>query len=334
MKLGINSLFILKYDFAEGLRYARELGARCIEIGCMGEASKKYCDWEKLVADRGELRRWLDTLGEHELEISAFATHGDSLSPDPAVAAEWAQKFRTVCKLAELSGVEILTLNSSCPEGAEGDKTPCWITDVFNASTRNTLRWQWEERVIPFWREQAKIAGDCGCKLAFEPWIGDVVHTPVTLMKLRDAVGDIVGCNFDPSHLFVQQIDVLESIRYLGDLIWHTHMKDTRIDPHNLRLQGLLDTTVPPTDPKNRVWTFTCVGWGHDVAFWRDFFTNLRFVGYEGALSVEMESDYINLDDGMQKQFDLLRELTLAPAPVAGERWWEVAGLDAIGRDD
>ena len=153
-------------------------------------------------------------------------------------------------------------------------------------------------------------------------------------MKLRDAVGKEIGCNFDPSHLFVQHVDVLESIRFLGDLIWHIHMKDTRIDPHNLRLQGLLDTTVPPTDPKNRVWTFTCVGWGHDESFWRDFITNLRFVGYEGALSVEMESDYMDIDDGMEKQFDLLRRLVLAPPPAPGERWWEVAGLHGIGRDE
>ena len=54
---------------------------------------------------------------------------------------------------------------------------------------------------------------------------------------------------------------------------------------------------------------------GTTKSFWRDFVTNLRFVGYEGALSVEMESDYMDIDDGMEKQFDMLRRLVLGPAP-------------------
>ena len=62
MKLGINTLFILKYDFEEALRYAKNLGAGCIEVASMGEASKKHCDPGRLLADRGELRRWLDAI--------------------------------------------------------------------------------------------------------------------------------------------------------------------------------------------------------------------------------------------------------------------------------
>ena len=49
---------------------------------------------------------------------------------------------------------------------------------------------------------------------------------------------------------------------------------------------------------------------------------------------MEMESDYMDIDDGMEKQFDLLRRLVPAPPPVPGVRWWEVAGLHGIGRDE
>ena len=46
MKLGINSLFILPFEFEEGLKFARDQGAEMIEIATLGKPSRKYCDPE------------------------------------------------------------------------------------------------------------------------------------------------------------------------------------------------------------------------------------------------------------------------------------------------
>ena len=333
MKLGVNTLFITPFEFEKGLRFAQQNGAEAIEIACGEGPRTKYCDLEKLLADRDELKRWLETLAGYGLEISAFAAHGEALSPDPEISKAYTRRFRKICQLAEATDVHVLTLNSGLPEGAPGDTCPCWIVDPTNARNRAILRWQWEQRVIPVWSELGKIAQDHGCRIAFEPWIGDIVHTPMGIMKLREALGPVVGCNLDPSHLFVQQIDVLETIAYLSELVLHVHIKDTRMEPRNLKLQGLLDTTQTPLHPEKRSWTFTLVGWGHDQKFWRDFITTLRFVGYQGALSVEMECDYMLIEDGMKKSFDFLRPLVLDSAPEAGSRWWEMTGLHFIGED-
>ena len=333
MKLGINSLFILPFEFEEGLKFARELGAEMIEVAALDEPSCKYCDLAKLLSDKGEFDRWLDTIKEHGLEISALAAHGSPLSPNKEEEEEWSQQFRRVCKLAEAAGVDCLTLNSGTPEGAPGDKTPAWIVDPSNADNRAALRWQWEERVIPAWSEYAKIARDHGCKLAVEPWIGNIVYSTMTLWKLRQAVGPTIGCNLDPSHLFVQQIDILETIRFLGDALFHVHMKDTRIDERNVKLLGTLDTTVPMANPQDRAWTFALVGWGHDDKFWRDFITNLRFIDYKGALSVEMESDYMNVIDGVKKAFEFLRPMVMEDPPAPGEKWYEYCGFHSFAED-
>ncbi len=333
MKLGINSLFLLPFEFKEGLKFARELGAEMIELVTLGEPSRKYCDLDTLLADKNEFGRWKGVLEEYGLQISAIAAHGSSLSPNREAEQEWLQKFRRVCQLAENTGVDCLTLNSGAPEGAPGDKTPCWIVDPSSAGNRAALRWQWEERVIPAWTEYAKIAKDHGCKLAIEPWIGNIVHSPMTLMKLREAVGATIGCNLDPSHLFVQQIDVLETIRFLKDALFHIHIKDTRIDERNVRLLGTLDTTVPMANPQDRPWTFGLVGWGHDEKFWRDFITNLRFVGYKGALSVEMEVDYMDVIDGVKKSFEYLRPLVMEDPPAFGKTWYEYCGFHDIVKD-
>jgi sugar phosphate isomerase/epimerase len=333
MKLGINSLFLLGFDFEEGLRLSHQLGAQAIEIATLGEPSRRYCDPDKLLADRGELARWLDTIGEHGLEISALTAHGDILSPNREVAEGYLSQFHNICRLAEASGVDCLTLNSGTPEGAPGETTPSWIVDISNAKNRSVLRWQWEQRVIPVWTRLAAIASDHGCQLAIEPWIGNVVHSPLSLMRLREAVGAVIGCNLDPSHLFVQQVDVLETIRFLGDALLHVHMKDTRIDERNLGIRGLLDTTTPMTSPQDRAWTFGLVGWGHDEKFWRDFITNLRFVGYSGAISVEMEVDYLEVSDGLRKSFEFLRPLVMEAPPAPGTNWYEQAGLHGFAQD-
>lgn len=333
MKLGINSLFILCFEFEEGLRISSELGARMIELGTAGEPSRKYCDPDKLLANRSDLDRWLDTLKKYELEISAFSVHGAMLSPDKQQAEDYLVHFRKVCRLAETVGVDCLTLNSGTAEGAEGESTPCWVVDPTSAENRAILRWQWEQRVIPVWTELARIAGDHGCRLAIEPWIGNVVHSPMSLMKLREAIGPIIGCNLDPSHLFVQQVDVLETIRFLGDALFHVHMKDTRIDERNLRLRGVLDTTTAMASPQDRAWTFGLVGWGHDEKFWRDFITNLRFINYTGALSVEMEVDYMDVEDGLRKSFEYLRPLVMEAAPEPGTKWYELCGFHGMVED-
>jgi sugar phosphate isomerase/epimerase len=322
VKIGLGSLFLLPFKFREGLRFVQKLGVQSIEMACVGRPSREYCDPDNLLADRGELQRWLDVLKEHGLGISAFAVHGEPLSPNKQRAEAYSRRFRQVCKLAEAAGVDRLTTNAGLPEGAPGDTCPLWVADSFKPYNRSILSWQWEQRLIPFWREHAKIAQDHGCLVCLEPWVGEIVYSPKTLMRLREAIGPVIGCNLDPSHLFVQQIDVLESIMFLSDAIYNVHIKDTRIDPQNLKLQGLFDDT-PHIHPEKRAWVFTLIGWGHDQTFWRDFITTLRFAGYEGSLSVEMECDYMDVKEGVEKSVAFLKPLLLETAP--GRRWWEYA---------
>ena len=76
------------------------------------------------------------------------------------------------------------------------------------------------------------------------------------------------------------------------------------------------------------------IGWGHDQQFWRDFITTLRFVGYEGALSVEMECDYMDVREGLEKSIEFLRPLVMGALPEKGSGWWELAGFHQITEDN
>ena len=53
MKLGINSLFLLPFEFEEGLKFARDQGAEMIEVATLDGPSRRYCDTDKLLSDEG-----------------------------------------------------------------------------------------------------------------------------------------------------------------------------------------------------------------------------------------------------------------------------------------
>ena len=80
-------------------------------------------------------------------------------------------------------------------------------------------------------------------KIGLELHGGFLVHTPYTLLKLREATCDAIGANLDPSHLWWQGIDPVAAIKILGkeNAIHHFHAKDTYIDQDNVNMYGLTD---------------------------------------------------------------------------------------------
>ncbi len=332
MKLGVISANLMHLEFEDGLRYARDIGLGAVEVGACGLGSTtKYCDRERLVKDKGEVRRWLDSFARHDLEISALLGHGAPLTPDKAAAAEYSRQFRQACQLAEMAEIPLMTLLSGLPEGAEGDTAPNWVAFAEWDYLRDTVEWQWEKRLLPYWREHGKIAADHGLTLCFEMHGGDMVHNPITLKRLHDELGPVAACNLDTSHLWYQSIDPIEAVRFLGPLVRHIHAKDTAIHSHNARLRGLMDTTSVEV-PEDRAWTYTLCGWGHGAEFWREFAATLRFVGYDHVLSVEMESEYFDVEEGLEKAVEFLKPMVLEKQPEA--KWWEVAGMQRAGGFD
>jgi sugar phosphate isomerase/epimerase len=326
VKLGLITTGLLQHEFEPGLDVVCKLGLQAIELGCGGFHSKRYADPQALLADPGRFARWRAAFEERSLEISALAIHGAPLSPDPAESVRYEQEFADACRLAEQLGVSRLTLLAGLPEGGPGDRTPSWVTSPFPPWNLEALQWQWEQRLIPYWREKAKIAADHGCRLCFEMSPSDMVFNPQSLQRLRAEVGEAVGCNLDPSHLFWQQIDPTEVIRELGSLIWHVHAKDTRIQEPQARLNGVLDPN-PHGEVSRRSWLFRTVGYGHDEFFWRDFVSELRAIGYDDVVSIEHEDDLIDADEGLEKAVALLRGV-LIERPV-GQHWWETMGVAA-----
>jgi sugar phosphate isomerase/epimerase len=148
---------------------------------------------------------------------------------------------------------------------------------------------------------------------------GFLVYNPETLLRLRAAAGDVIGANFDPSHLVWQQIDVVEAIRSLTGAIFHAHAKDTYVDEGNVRRNGVIDAK-PYDQLRERSWTFRTVGYGSGDKFWRDVVSALRLAGYDDVLSIEHEDSLASRDEGLAQAVALLQRVILREP--AGDMWW------------
>ena len=102
----------------------------------------------------------------------------------------------------------------------------------------------------------------------------------------------------------------MAAIRRLGDAIYFVHAKDTRLDPLNGPVNGMLDTKRF-TCEQERSWLFRTVGYGHDALVWKDIVSNLRLAGYDDVLSIEHEDSLMSPREGLEKAIAFLRGILM-----------------------
>jgi sugar phosphate isomerase/epimerase len=320
MKLGVFTVLFASEPFEKALDMAAAAGLQCVELGCGNYPGTSHCDPDALLGSKDKIKKMKDAIASRGLEISALSCHGNPLHPNKKYADANIEAMKKAVQLAEKLGVEVVINFSGCPGDSDGSKYPNWVTCPWPPDYLEILKWQWEKKVIPHWTEMAKYAKDHGInKLAFEMHPGFVVYNTETLLKLRAAVGDIIGANFDPSHLFWQGMDPIKSVRALKGAIWHVHAKDCRIYPMNSEVNGVLDTKSY-TDEINRSWIFRTVGYGHGADFWNDFVSTLRMAGYDGALSIEHEDSLMSNKEGLEKAVAFLKSVLIREK--AGVAYW------------
>ena len=291
-------------------------GIRQIEACGGGHIPTAHYDPVALAGDPAELTRFRDSLEQRGLSLCAFSCHGNPLHPDPERAAVDHADFMATCRLAAEFGVPYVSLLAGLPAGAAGDRTPNWIVNSAFPGLAQTYSWQWEERVLPYWREAAGIAEDHGVVLCIEPHSADVVYNTPTFIRLRDEIGPRIAMNFDPSHLWWQGIDPVAVVEAVGSDIRTCHVKDASLHRRLIERDGV----ASPYDYDRwdaRPWTFSTPGYGHSEHFWSRLVTALRRAGYAGTLSVECEDPFMTPDDSLRATVRLLNRVLPAEAPPA-----------------
>lgn len=321
MKLGLFTVLYQNLPFEEVLDKLAALGLEAVEIGTGAYPGSHHCPVDELLADQSKARAYKQAVEKRGMFISAFSVHGNPLHPDKAFAKDSHEAWRKTLQLAKLLEVPVINTFSGCPGDHEGAKYPNWVTCPWPPDFLQILEWQWNEKVIPYWKEEAKQARNHGVKVALEMHPGLTVYNPETLLKLREAAGPEIGCNFDPSHLFWQGIDPVEAIKVLGkaEALFHCHAKDTHLDMPNIRRNGVLDTKHY-TQILDRAWTFRTVGYGSGEKVWRDIMSAMRAVNYDYVLSIEHEDAILSVAEGLTKAIGFLKGLMFKEQPSA--MWW------------
>ena len=288
------------------------LGLEAMEIGTGGYPGASHCPVAELLADAAKARAWKKKFEDRGIRVATLSCHGNPLHPDAKHAARDAEIFRNTVRLAEILDVKVIVGFSGCPGGSPTDAMPNWITYRWPPEYGEALKWQWKEKVIPYWKEAAKFAREHGIKrLAFEMHPCFVVYNPKTLLQLREAVGEEIGANCDLSHLFWQGCDPVEVIRLLGKqgAIFHAHMKDTVMYPENVARYGVLNFAFEKNELEDASETFRAVGYGHSASLWKAVVAAYMEVGYEGILSIENEDPILPGPVGVERAAYVLKNV-------------------------
>ena len=311
MKLGVLTVALQSMRSSEAFRYLAGLGVETVELGAGGYPGSHHLLAEKIAGDQGKIADFKSLVHDSGLGISALACHGNPIHPDRDRAKHDHEIFVRTCALARDLGVDTVVTFSGCPGDCPNSVFPNWVTCAWPDDYSRLLEWQWNEVLIPYWRETAALAADFGIrKIALEMHPGFMVYNPKTLLRLRAAVGEAIGANLDPSHLIWQGIDIGAAIRALKGTIYNFHAKDTYIDPFTTAVNGVLDTECLSKESE-RSWYFRTIGFGHGEEFWREVVSALRLADFDGSLTIEHEDSLLSPKEGLEKAIAFMKNVII-----------------------
>ena len=320
MDVGVLTVPLGGQSLEEALSYLDGIDVDAVELGCGGFPGDDHLPREEYLGNEDAQARLHDLLDEHNMWISALATHNNPLHPDEERADEADRELREAIELADQLGVDAVTCFSGLPAGSDAGEVPNWITAPWPNEHAEAHEYQWE-LAVDYWSDLAEHAEAHDVNVAIEMHPNMLVYEPQGMLDLREMTNEYIGANFDPSHLYWQGISITDAIRLLGehDAIHHFHAKDTKVYEEQARTKGVLDT-APYTDEPERSWLFRSIGYGHGEDHWRDVVSTLRMVGYDGALSIEHEDSLTSANEGLEKGVDLLKRVVFETTP--GEAHW------------
>jgi sugar phosphate isomerase/epimerase len=317
MKLGTYTACLHGKSLEEALEILRDLGLTSAEVNAGGFIGTPHLPVDELLASESARAEYLATFARYGITLTALNCNGNPLHPDREVGTSHSNDLRRAIKLANLLGVGHVITMSGLPAAERGGTRPSWTVMPWDSVYMETLDYQWDEVVVPFWTEIQALAAENDVRVAIEMHPHNVVFNPATLRRLVERTGAThVGAEMDPSHLFWQHIDPVAAIEDLGPLVFFAAAKDTLIH-ETVAVNGVLDDRfewIPPEEeplglggrftvtrwPSVPGWSFVAVGRGHDVDFWSRFLTALYKVDPEMPVNIEHEDATFGQIEGLK----------------------------------
>lgn len=311
MKIGINTNCFVNLSLDEVLKTLAELELECVEFCTGGNWNPSpHLKLDALLESQSARTEFLAKVKDYGLTISALNCSGNQLHPVTGKAHD--EDLRKTFQLAKHFGLDRVVTMSGLPGGGPEDKHSNWVTTAWPPETTEILRYQWEDVAIPYWKDLSKYGANLGItKIAIENHGAQLVYNLDTLLRLREASGNNVGLNFDPSHIFWMGGDPLQMIEEASEVIFHVHAKDTRLESHKQAVNTLIETR-DSAKARLRSWNYVTVGYGHGEEWWKNFMSQLRMVGYDDVLSIEHEDFLLDNLEAVKKATSVLKRSQLS----------------------
>ncbi len=314
MKIAMVSDSLDHLPLDDMLDAAKSLGIEGIEINSGNWSAAPHLDMAKLLASAPAQKAFLKKFSDRGLELIALNANGNQLHPTDG--KRQSKVVHDTVKLAGALGLKKVCLMSGLPAGGPRDVTPNWVVSSWPPETQSILKFQWEEKLLPWWHDLGTHAKAHGIKqLCVELHGNQLVYNVPALLRLRKEIGVIVGANLDPSHLMWMGADAIAAIDALGSAIYHIHAKDTFINAPVCATTSRLENGSLMNIPA-RSWSYITLGYGNSEGWWRDFCYRLRMNGYDGWLSIEHEDVMLSRLEGVKKSVELLQ--TVMPSEKSG----------------
>ena len=308
MQLAICTDVFADLSYTEMLDKVKSLGIDAVEMTAGGWGARKHVNTQELLASEEKRRQFLAELKKRGMRISALNTSCNPLWPSET-GKEYKKSMYACAELAGKLGVRKIVAMAGLPAGNETDTTPNWITSTISWPDFMAPAYEYQWKVtIEFWKEFIAYCKTCGVEqIAIEEFPGTMVWSVETLLKLREATDPMLGINLDPSHMMILGADPIAAARALKGCIYHLHGKDARIERGVAEVNGLPEPR-PVTASADRVWNYVAVGCGKDIQWWKEFFSVVRMMGYNGDVSLEMEDMTMGVEAGVNTSIDVLRQ--------------------------
>lgn len=188
-------------SFEEMLDACVTMGIEGLELGSGAFSVAPHLNVDELLDSEFERKKYLGAIEKRGLHIAAFNCSGNTVAPGELGKRHRADLDKTF-ELAKLMGVKSVVAQSGLPAAGPKDEHPNWITHTFPPSCSEILKYQWGV-TIDYWKQAVEKAKKYGVeKIALENHPMNMVFSVSTIRRLRSNVGEIIGLNLDPSHMF------------------------------------------------------------------------------------------------------------------------------------
>jgi len=298
MKLGLLTAPLPDLALDEVADWTAESGFTTIEIACWPASSgdtRRYAGTSHIDVDGisdDTASEIVDRMNGKGLEISGLGYYPNPLHPDDEHARMVIDHLKKVIVAAGKMGVPVV--------------------NTFIGADRSLAQDENWEKATTVWPEILSHAEDNGVRIAIEncpmifskdewPSGHNLAYNPRIWRRMFQEWGDVIGLNFDPSHLIWLMIDIEGAIYEFGERFYHFQAKDVMIDYEGLYENGTLSSGIGWQIPR-------LPGLGH--VDWAVVFSALYRVGYDGPIIIEHEDrDFEETEELVKRGFLIARDV-------------------------